>query len=526
MQERPDSGEPASAFLTPPASPSHIFGADAPTHQDEIFEDEESPASLLELPESIREIAIESFLSRRSRPQISQSPIVEPYFPISTSIPAFDKVFPLGEIVKRWYHGIPLFPSGSHSVGRIRDHVSATKTKVIHNLLAAGVIIKAPKKRSAYLSNFFLVQKANAKVRPIIDYSHLGNHLKSPHFVLPSVYQLIRSKFINLTNLFYIKLDLRAAFFNIPLKPSSQYVTTFVYDKVHYQMCKLPMGLSISPFIMQRFSNAIIAKYKNSCAFAWAHIDDMIFAHKSPEVLKNVATNLVRDLSKINWRISWDKSVLIPTRGIRYLGAFWGQHSISRNPSVTQRLHELWKNIRKRKLPLKELQRVRGTFTYYFAFAGNYHSVINMILVSNFKHRYDRIINYLIRTDSIKLQPAQKFQVTAYSDASLYQIAAVFPKKTLQYASTARTIAINELKAAALAVNYFIKNYNIKLYSLKLFVDNLNVLFFIKKGSCKWRHLSINCIFTLIKKFSLINLSILYIPSGLNPADEPSRFKL
>jgi len=510
--------------LTPPASPSHD-GADAPEHQDEINEPEDSPASLLELPDSIRKTAIEAFLSRRSRPNISQSPTVESYSYVNTSIPEFNKVFPLGNIVKRWKEGIPLFPSGSHSVGRIRDHVSPTKTLVIQNLLAAEIIVRAPRKRSAYLSNFFLVQKANAKVRPIMDYSHLGKHLKSPHFVLPSVYQLIRNKFLNFNNLFYIKIDLKAAFYNIPLKETSQYITTFIYDKVRYQMKKLPMGLSLSPFIMQRFSNAIINKYKHLCAFSWAHIDDMIFAHKSPTTLKQVATELVKDLSAINWKISWKKSVLVPSRGIRYLGAYWGQHSITRDHSVTQRLYALWQNIRLRTLPQKEIQRIRGTFNYYFAFAGHFHSVINQILVSNYKHKYDHIINYLIRTDSIKLQSPPEREITAYSDASMYRIAAVFPEKTLHHASTARTIAINELKAANLAINHFISNYNINSCKLNLFVDNLNVLYFIKKGSCKWQDLCINSIFYFIKRFTLINLSIKYIPSGLNPADEPSRFK-
>ena len=100
-----------------------------------------------------------------------------------------------------------------------------------------------------------------------MDYSHLGKHLKSPKFVLPSIYQLIRNKFIHFNNLFYIKIDLKAAFFNIPLKESSRYVTTFIYNSVHYQMTKLPMGLSLSPFVMQKFSNAIIAKYKEACTF-------------------------------------------------------------------------------------------------------------------------------------------------------------------------------------------------------------------------------------------------------------------
>ena len=326
--------------MTPPPSPNHT-GADAPTHRNDEPDFLDQPASLLALPENIRTKAIEAYLHRRSKPVLVQTPVIESYFKTSTSILDFDKVFPLGTIAKRWSKGIPIYPTSRHSVGRIRDHVSSTKTIVIEKLLEANIIVKAPKKRSSFLSNFFLVQKANNKVRPIMDYSHLGNHLKSPHFVLPSVYQIIRNKFKNFTNLFYIKLDLRAAFYNVPLKESSRYITTFVYNSIRYQMTKLPMGLSISPFVMQRFSNAIVAKYKDMCTFAWAHIDDMLFAHSSPNELKKIATALVKDLSAISWKISWDKSVLIPSRGITYLGAHWGQHAISRKAEVTTRKFRL-----------------------------------------------------------------------------------------------------------------------------------------------------------------------------------------
>lgn len=390
------------------------------TQLDTSFDDIDP--SLLNLPISIRKKAIEAFLSRKSKPQIPEASSIETYEPSQASITDFNQMFPLGNIFQRWKNGIPIYPTTKHSVGKIRDEVDPIKTQVIKNLLEAG-IISPTSKRASFLSNFFLVSKGANSVRPIMDYSHLTRHLKSPHFVLPSVYQVIRNKFLDHTNLFYIKVDLKAAFFNIPLKQSSKFVTTFIYNGQRFTMNRLPMGLSISPFVMQRFLNAIIKKYQHLVNFAWGHIDDILMASKSATLLKSVALALVADLSAINWRISWKKSNLIPSRGIEYLGAVWGQHFVTRKPSVTEKLKLLWDSIKYRPLTIKELQRVRGTFNYYFGFAGFYHAVVNRILKQPDKFRYSNIIKFLIKSDSIRLNVSVKKPVVAYADASLYRIA-------------------------------------------------------------------------------------------------------
>ena len=48
-------------------------------------------------------------------------------------------------------------------------------------------------------------------------------------------------------------------------------------------------------------------------------------------------------------------------------------------------------------------------------------------------------------------------------------------------------------------------------YSLNLYVDNLNVLFLLLKGSCKW-NINLNFLFNLLKFFHSFSLTINYIP--------------
>ena len=195
--------------------------------------DESSIVSLLELPVHQRDAAIQKyFINRKCQPKISNRPTIETYNPCQKSIKDFNNVFPLGKIFQKWKDGIPLFPKVKHSVGRLRATSSPNHDRVIDELLKSKIIEVAPKKHCSFLSNFFLVPKDNGRsVRPIFDYSHLTKHLKSPHFVLPSLFQLIRRKPWP-PNLFYIKFDFSAAFFNINIKKSSRFITSFIYNNL------------------------------------------------------------------------------------------------------------------------------------------------------------------------------------------------------------------------------------------------------------------------------------------------------
>ena len=184
-------------------------------------------------------------------------------------------------------------------------------------------------------------------VRPdskIFDYHHFAKSLKSPHFVLPSIFQLVKRKpWPN--NMYYVKLDFTAAFFNIPLKDSSKFVTTFIYNDIRYYLNRLPFGLSISPFVFQRFLNSIVNEFKKQSEHVWAHIHDILIAHESKEVLNSIVKNLLEKLIIVDWKINIKKSVLKPTKNLIFLGAIWNFNGITRTKDVTTKLKLLWRAL-------------------------------------------------------------------------------------------------------------------------------------------------------------------------------------
>ncbi len=319
-------------------------------------------------------------------------------------------------------------------------------------------------------------------------------------------------------------MDFASAFFNIPLKEESKYITTFKFAGKYYVLNRLPMGLSIAPYVMQRFLNAILEVVRPEVRHAWGHIDDMLLAHEDPTVLRNVVKKLLAKLTAEDWKLNLKKSVLEPQKYITFLGARWGPEGVQREETVTDRLQAVWNHIIKRPLHLKAFQRVSGLFNYYFGFAGFFHAVTNRILKLLDKTPYEYIVKYLLKRDFVSFKPLHLERIDAWSDASMYGIAAVFKNITIARACKSPYIALNELKAAIMAGETFVKLYDKQKYFLNLYVDNMNVLFLLLKGSCKWS-INLNFLFNVLKFFHSFSFSINYIPSGLNPADKPSRLK-
>lgn len=96
------------------------------------------------------------------------------------------------------------------------------------------------KKIPRYFGTFFLVKRPGSNVRPIADFSGLTKILTAPKFALKSVYQVVNEHCWS-KHLWYTKLDLKQAFFNINLHPKSRFVTTFRYEGKFFEFVRMPI---------------------------------------------------------------------------------------------------------------------------------------------------------------------------------------------------------------------------------------------------------------------------------------------
>jgi hypothetical protein len=188
--------------------------------------------------------------------------------------------------------------------------------KFVQALLQAEII--SPSKRRSFVSYPFLVAKATGEPRFIVDYSHLRGHYDKPHLHLPHFCAALRRRRPTITGNYMARIDLKDAFYSVPLPPAMTAVTAFRVGAHTYTFNALPMGLYVSPRILQAMVQTAIVPRPG--VFTWIHMDDIIICASTPELVHDALIAAFRSLDSAGFNISIHKSQLVPSRRIRYCG--------------------------------------------------------------------------------------------------------------------------------------------------------------------------------------------------------------
>jgi len=450
------------------------------------------------------------------------------YIKPNSNVQKFNKVFPLpASLYNKIKLGVRVWPTKQYIIKKPYAKEPKAHMQICEQLLTAGIIEEVPRQEWAkcrFLSRMFIIPKGTNSIRPIFNYSALTPFLVSPKFVLPSIFQVAR-KMDWPRGLFYAKLDIKQAFFNINMHPKSKYVTTFQVEDRRFTFNYLPFGLSIAPYICQKFINAICVEIRKYVKYVWGHIDDILIADLDSRKIDNALKIIRGKLEQAGWPINYEKSVLNPVIKLEYLGAIWWSDGVDRTPKASQKLHLAIDALAN--ADDEQLMKLRGYINYYINFSGKVHALLSAIIrEQSWKHI--SLLHNIAKCNQIKFYHRAKIKVLAHVDATPTRAAAIVHRdKVLSLDFPARLPIIRaELLAALLAM------YNATRFSkpghtvvLSLHTDNKAVLWFLRRGSC--RFLSIQELYRVLdlkvylEKF--IKLCSFYIPSENNPADYFSR---
>jgi hypothetical protein len=260
--------------------------------------------------------------------------------------------------------GVRIWPTAKSVPRKPKTKPTPALDNYINQLTLAGII--EPSKRGPFVASLFIIPKQNNEPRLIVDYSNLTPVLKPPKFYLPSIYQLRKRKQFPFINPFFIKIDLKNAFYNIAIAEKSRYITTFYY-KTYYRFKYLPFGLSIAPFFMQLVTNYISKYFVENGCFSWVHLDDLIAISDDEFLLITVLRTVLEKLKKSNFLINEKKSSLIPSKQIEFLGALWSKKQIERLPKVDLQINNILQFITntRKSYSLKKAQQIAGYLNYY-----------------------------------------------------------------------------------------------------------------------------------------------------------------
>lgn len=243
----------------------------------------------------------------------------------------------------------------------------------IEEMLRLGVIEPS---NSPWASPVVIVRKKNTeKHRFCVDYRILNSASLRDSYPLP----LVSETLDKLKDAKYLSsLDIKSAYWQVPIEESSKPLTAFICHKGLYQFRRMPFGLHNAPATWQRLIDRILT---DLAPYVFVYLDDVVIVTQTFEEHLRVLEEVFRRLKDAGITISWEKCQFCRPE-MKYLGYVVDRRGLRVDPDKVKAMLEL-----QRPKTVTEVRRVVGSFSWYRRFVPEFSSIISPITALTKKNR-------------------------------------------------------------------------------------------------------------------------------------------
>ncbi len=161
----------------------------------------------------------------------------------------------------------------------------------------------------------------------------------------------------------FAAIDLKDAYFHVSILPRHRPFLRFAFKGQAYQYKVLPFGLSLSPRVFTKVVEAALVPLREQGVRILNYLDDWLILAQSRRQLSAHRDLVLKHLSLLGLRVNWEKSKLVPTQRISFLGMEFD--SVNQTARLTQvraqSVLNCFKTLSGRTaVPLKLFQRLMG----------------------------------------------------------------------------------------------------------------------------------------------------------------------
>lgn len=187
----------------------------------------------------------------------------------------------------------------------------------IESLLIKGAIRRCSPCADQFVSNVFLTPKPDGTYRMILNLKNLNKFITCPHFKMEN-YRTVSNLITK--NAFLAKIDLKDAYFLIPIHPDYTKFLRFSFQNQLYEYTVLPFGLNTSPFVFTKILKPVISFLRSLGFLSVIYIDDFLLMGNSYLNCLDNVNRTSRLLENLGFIINKEKSILIPSQKCTFLG--------------------------------------------------------------------------------------------------------------------------------------------------------------------------------------------------------------
>ena len=224
------------------------------------------------------------------------------------------------QTVTEGYH-IPLTSAPNQYSFPPTPHLSSEDTAVleeeIKSLLQKQAVCQIPPPVKGFYSNMFIVPKKDGGQRPVINLKYLNKHVKSEHFKMEGLHTV---KALLRREDFMAKVDLKDAFFMVPIAPQFRHLLLFKLKEKIYQFNCLPFGLCTAPRVFTKILKPAMEMLRSLSIRLVVYMDDMLLMAESRQKLTEHVQLTLFLLENLGFVVNSKKSILVPSQEIEFLG--------------------------------------------------------------------------------------------------------------------------------------------------------------------------------------------------------------
>lgn len=195
-----------------------------------------------------------------------------------------------------------------------------------------GVITKVDS-ATEWCSPMVVVKKSDSTLRICVDYGELNKQILRERLIMPTVEENL-AKIGGAT--VFSKLDANSGYWQAPLAPESQHLTTFITPLGRYKFTRLPFGISTAPEFFQREMLRILEGLDGQIC----HMDDILIFGNDEQDHDRRLNAVLRRLSQAGITLNRKKCEL-RKGSVKFLGHILSREGISPDPSKTKAIRDL-----------------------------------------------------------------------------------------------------------------------------------------------------------------------------------------
>jgi len=205
----------------------------------------------------------------------------------------------------------------------------------IQSMIDKGALEKVHNPNTpGFYSRIFVVEKKTGGFRPIIDLKNLNRFLIYKPFKMESSHTIRRA--LN-TGMWVYSVDLKDAYFHIPIHPSSRKYLRISYKNEVYQFKALPFGVSSAPWVFTKVFHQLIKILRVKGIHIHMYLDDWLGKNWEKDLCQIDRDKVIQIALNLGCVINWEKSELEVTQDFIFVGVHYNLKEGKVAPSQEKR---------------------------------------------------------------------------------------------------------------------------------------------------------------------------------------------